>query len=332
MKSRARAAGADLAGVAAAAPAAGSRAYDEWVAAGMNATMDYLARDMSSRHDIRAWFPPARSVLMCGFSYGQSSTPDEAVPGSGRFARYAVREDYHPLLKAKMESLLAWLRTVVPAADGRAFCDTSPLLERSYALSAGLGWQGKSALMIAPRLGTYFLLAGLALDLELPADSPAPDHCGRCRLCLDGCPTDAFARACVLDASKCVAYLTIENRGPVPEALRPGVGDRVFGCDVCQEVCPWNRFEKHSSPLPEPREPLSVPLEELAALDADSFRRRFRDLPVSRAKRRGLLRNVLLSMGNSGLPRFRAVLQAFASDPDEMLAEQARWSLARLPA
>jgi len=293
--------------------------------------MDYLARNMSSRHDIRAWFPPARSVLMCGFSYGQSSTPARTTAGSGRLARYAVREDYHPLLKAKMSSLLDWLRTIVPDVHGLPFCDTSPLLERSYALSAGLGWQGKSAMMIAPRLGTYFLIAGLALDLELPQDTASRDHCGSCRLCLDACPTDAFAGPRVLDAAKCVAYLTIENRGPVPEALRPGVGDRVFGCDICQEVCPWNRFEKPGRLLPEPREPLDIPLEELAALDAAAFRSRFRDLPVSRAKRRGLLRNVLLSMGNSGLARLRPLLEGFAADPDDMIAEVARWSLARLP-
>ena len=291
--------------------------------------MDYMARNMSSRHDIRAWFPPARSVLMCGFSYGQTSTPAETPPGSGRFARYAVREDYHPLLKAQMSALLDWVRTVAPNANGLPFCDTSPLLERSYALSAGLGWQGKSAMLIAPRLGTYFLIAGLALDLELPADSSAPDHCGSCRLCLDACPTDAFAAPRVLNASKCVAYLTIENRGPIPEEFREGVGDRVFGCDICQEVCPWNRFEKPGRFLPEPREPLIVPLEELAGLDAAAFKRRFRDLPVSRAKHRGLLRNVLLAMGNSGLTRFRPLLERLASDPDEMIAEQARWSLAR---
>ncbi|OGR93803.1 MAG: tRNA epoxyqueuosine(34) reductase QueG [Elusimicrobia bacterium RBG_16_66_12] len=324
--------GADLAGIAPAAPAREAGAYDKWVSSGMNATMDYMARNAPSRHDIRAWFPPSRSVLMCGFSYGNDSAAGETMPGSGRLARYAVREDYHPLLKDRMASLLDWVRSVVPNANGLPFCDTSPLLERSYALSAGLGWQGKSAMMIAPRLGTYFLLAGLALDLELPADSSAPDHCGSCRLCLDGCPTDAFAAPRVLNAAKCIAYLTIENRGPVPEALRPGVGDRVFGCDVCQEVCPWNRFEKPGRFLPGPREALAVPLEELAELDAAAFKRRFRDLPVSRAKRRGLIRSVLLAMGNSGLSRFRAVLQAFTSDPDEMISEQARWSLARLPA
>lgn len=295
----------------------------------MNATMDYMARNATSRRDLRAWFAPARSVLMCGFSYGGLSPLGLPPPGSGRLARYAVREDYHPLLKARMASLLDWVRGVVPEANGLPFCDTSPLLERSYALAAGLGWQGKSAMMVAPRLGTYFLLAGLALNLDLPADSPAPDHCGRCRLCLDACPTDAFAAPRVLNASKCVAYLTIENRGPVPEDFRAEVGDRILGCDVCQEVCPWNRFEKSGRVLPEPREPLVAPLEELAGLDAAAFKRRFHDLPVSRAKRRGLLRNVLLAMGNSRLARFLPIVETFTSDSDEMIAEQARWSLAR---
>lgn len=296
----------------------------------MHGTMGYLARNAESRRDIRAWRPSARSVLVCAYSYG-GGRPAPA-PGKGRLARYAVREDYHPLLKAKMAALLEWLKTLAPEAAGLPFCDTSPLLERSYARRAGLGWQGKNAMMISPDLGSYFLLAGLALDLELPADEPQADHCGTCRRCLDACPTDAFPRPGVLDASRCVSYFTIENKGPVPEEFRPGVGDWVFGCDACQDACPWNRFERPGTALPAPRESLEVPLEELAGLDDAAFRARFRALPVSRAKRRGLLRNALLAMGNSGRARFRPLLERFAADADELLAEQARWSLARLSA
>ncbi len=293
----------------------------------MHGGMAYLARNPQSRRDIRAWYPQARSVLVCAYSYGGAApTPG---PGRGRLARYAVREDYHPILKARMAALLDWVKATVPGAEGLPFCDTSPLLERSYARRAGLGWQGKNAMMIAPRLGSYFLLAGLALNLELPADAPEFDHCGTCRRCLDACPTDAFPRPGVLDASRCVAYFTIENKGPVPEEFRAGVGDWVFGCDACQEVCPWNRFERPGRALPPPREPLDLPLAELAGLDAEAFRRRFRDLPVSRAKRRGLLRNALLAMGNSGRAEFVPLLRRCAADPDELLAEQARWSLAR---
>jgi len=297
----------------------------------MHGGMDYMAKNAPSRRDIRAWFPAARSVLMCGFSCGDAGANENPSPGQGRLASYATRRDYHPLLKAKMSELLDWTRTVEPSAKGMPFCDTSPILERSYALAAGLGWQGKSAMLIAPRLGGGFLLAGLALNLELPCDSPVPDRCGSCRRCLDACPTKAFARERVLDASKCVSYLTIENRGPVPQSLREGVGDRVFGCDACQDVCPWSRFRTPARLLPPPQEPTSLPLEELAGLDEAEFRRRFRELPVSRAKRKGLLRNVLLAMGNSRLSRFRATLLSFASGPEEILAEQARWSLTRLP-
>ncbi len=294
----------------------------------MHADMAYMARNAESRRDVRAWFPPAKSVLVCAYSYGGSAPAPG--PGLGRVARYAVREDYHPLLKAKMSSLLDWLKTRAPRVQGLPFCDTSPLLERSYARRAGLGWQGKNAMLIAPDLGSYSLLAGLALDLELPGDDPEADHCGSCRRCLDACPTDAFPREGVLDASRCIAYLTIESKGPVPENLRAGAGDWVFGCDVCQEVCPWNRFEKPGRALPPPREALELPLAELAELDDAAFRRRFRGLPVSRAKRRGLMRSALLAMGNSADARFRPILERFASDRDEMLAEQARWSLARV--
>ena len=319
-----------MAGIAPAeaAGAPDAEAYDAWVAAGMHGTMAYMARNAESRRDARAWFPAAKSVLVCGYSYG-GDRPAPA-PGRGRLARYAVREDYHPLLKAKMAALLDWFRALAPGASGLAFCDTSPLLERSLARRAGLGWQGKNTMLIAPSLGSYFLLAGLALDVELPGDEPEADHCGTCRRCLEACPTGAFPRERVLDASRCVSYFTIENKGPVPEEFRAGVGDWVFGCDACQEACPWNRFERPGRAAGAPREALSVPLDELAQLDDESFRRRFRDLPVSRAKRRGLQRNVLLAMGNSGDARYRAALERFAAGADEVLAEQARWSLLRL--
>lgn len=294
----------------------------------MHGTMSYMARSPESRRDIRAWRPSAKSVLMCAYSYG-GVRPDPK-PGDGRLARYAVREDYHPLLKAKMAELLEWVRTLAPDAGGLPFCDTSPLLERSYARRAGLGWQGRNTLMIAPDLGSYSLLAGLALDLELPSDEPQADHCGSCRRCLDACPTDAFPRERVLDASRCIAYFTIENKGPTPDEFRARAGNWVFGCDVCQEVCPWNRFERPGRALPAPREALEIPLDELAGLDDAAFRARFRGLPVSRAKRRGLLRSALIAMGNSAQTRFRPPLERFAAGGDELLAEAARWSLARL--
>ncbi|HXT00724.1 MAG TPA: tRNA epoxyqueuosine(34) reductase QueG [Elusimicrobiota bacterium] len=328
MKSLARELGADLAGIAAAAPAADGPAYDAWVAAGMHGGMDYMARNAGSRRDIRAWMPDAKSVLMCGFSYGDPGFKSASKPGHGRLARYAVRPDYHGLLRDRMGALRDWLAAAVPGVHAVPFCDMSPILERSYARAAGLGWQGKNAMMISAGLGSYFLLAGLAIDRELPSDAPEADHCGTCRLCLDACPTDAFPRERVLDASKCIAYFTIEHKGPIPEGFRAGVGDWVYGCDVCQEVCPWNRFEAPARALPPPRIAAEQPLEDLAA--APDLRSRFKGLPAARAMRRKMTRNALLAMGNSGDPRHRPTLERFAAGPDETLAEQARWSLARL--
>lgn len=286
-----------------------------------------MARNAPSRRDIRAWYPQAKSVLMCVFGYADNR-PRPPRPGRGRLARYAALPDYHVELKRRLEAVLDWLRQR-PGADGRAFVDTSPILERLYARYAGLGFVGKSTLLIAPRLGSYVFLAGAALNVELPSDEPMPDHCGSCNRCLTACPTDAFPRERVLDSAKCIAYLTIENRGPVPEGLRPGVGDWVMGCDVCQEVCPWNRFAQPSAVFAELGE-TSVDLEELAGLDADAFKRRFGSTPLARAKRRGLLRNVLLAMGNSGERRWRSVLEGFLEGEDELLREQALWSLKRL--
>ncbi len=320
-----------MAGIAAAAPPPDADAYDAFIAAGMHGEMDYLARNAESRRDIRAWMPEARSVLLCAFSYGGGAERPRSREGHGRIARYAVRPDYHDLLRARMNRVRDWLKAEVAGSHAVAFSDMSPLLERSYARAAGLGWQGKNAMLIGPRLGSYFLLAGLAMSVDVPADSAGPDHCGTCTRCLEACPTDAFPRERVLDASKCVAYFTIETKGPIPEAFRAGVGDWVYGCDACQDVCPWNRFEAPARALPSAKVPTEIPLEELAGPKAEGLRARLKGLPAARAVRRRLTRNALLAMGNSGLARFRPILEKFAAGDDALLAEQARWSLARLP-
>lgn len=317
-----------MAGIAPAASAPDAAAYEAWVAAGMHGSMDYMARNAPSRRDIRAWMPEARSVLMCGFSYGDPGAAPASKPGHGRLARYAVRPDYHPILRARMNVVRDWLKETIPGSHGVAFSDMSPLLERSYARAAGLGWQGKNTMLIGPRLGSYVLLAGLAMTVDVPADSAEPDHCGTCTKCLEACPTDAFPRERVLDASKCVAYFNIEHKAPVPEAFRPGMGDWVYGCDVCQEVCPWNRFEAPARALPAARVPTELPLEELA--EGPNLRSRLKGLPVSRAMRRRMTRNALLAMGNSGDPKWRELLERHARSADATIAEQAAWSLARL--
>ena len=291
--------------------------------------MAYMERNALSRRDIRNWYADAKSVLLLGFNYA-SNGKEPSVPGRGRVARYARLSDYHPELKGRLLSLLAWLKDQEPGADGRVFVDTSPVLERLYARYAGLGWVGKNTMLLSPRHGSYFFLAGLALNLDLPEDRPEPDHCGSCTRCLDACPTDAFPAPRVLDASRCISYLTIERKGPVPEELRAGVGDWVFGCDICQEVCPWNRFAKPGAAFAAAGEP-SLDATEVLALDAAAFKARFKGTPLERTKRRGLARNAALVLGNSGDGRHRPALERAARDAEPLVAEQAAWSLERLP-
>lgn len=328
LKRRALEAGADLAGLAPAAALPEAAAYDAWVASGSHASMSYMERNAESRRDIRAWYPEAKTVLLCAFSYSDGSGP-AAAPGQGRIARYAALPDYHDELKRRMHEIAAWLKAERPGADARVFVDTSPLLERLYARYAGLGWIGKNAMLVSPKKGSYLLLAGAALNVELPPDEPVLDHCGTCTRCLDACPTDAFPRERVLDASKCVAYFTIEHKGAIPEGFRAGVGDWVLGCDVCQEVCPWNRFAERGPAFPPPSE-TSLDLVALAELDAQGYKSRFKGTPVERPRRKGLARNALLAMGNAPEERFRPVLEKHAAGEDPVLAEQARWSLERL--
>lgn len=305
-----------------------------------------MARAPGTRADIRRWFPEARSVVLCAWSYGRPSP--KPPPGEGRIAAYARAPDYHPRLRSLMKELLDWFcREASPGASGRLFVDTSPVLERLYAREAGIGWVGKNTLLLSRRLGSTFLLSGMAVDRELVYDRPSPDHCGACNRCLRACPTQAFPEPRVLDASRCVAYFTVEHRArPIPEEFRPGVGDWAFGCDDCQAACPWTRFAAAKGPLsqeggrsslPEgaprvlnPTLPPSLPLEELASLTPAEFDRRFKDTPLHRTGLAALLRNVLLVMGNSGDPRWRAVLEKSLSHEDPMVAEQAAWSLSRL--
>ncbi len=306
-------------------------AYRSWLDQGMQAGMGYMENNRPGRGDVRSWYPEARSVLLLGFSYGQEEKELPEEKGMGVLARYSVLPDYHDELKKRLNEILNWVKEREPGTEGKVFVDSSPLLERLMARYAGLGWIGKNTMLISPQMGSYFFIAGIAFNIELTSDKSETDHCGTCRKCIEACPTDAFPQERVLDASKCIAYYTIEHRGAIPEAVRPGIGDHVLGCDICQEVCPWNRFSEPSRVF-KPVENRRLPLEELAALDGPAFRKRFGATPVERARRRGLVRNALLAMGNSGDPRHLKTLEARASDPDPILAEQASWSMGRLAA
>ena len=328
LKEAARAQGAALAGIAQAAPPPQAALLEAQLAGDRGASLPYLRRDAAVRQDIRRWYPQARSVLVCGFAYGNEDV--RCGPEAGRIARYAACEDYHRVLKARMEAVLSWLKTREPGADGRVFVDSSPVLERLYGAAAGLGWVGKNRLLISEELGSFFLIAGLALNLPLESDGPVPGRCGACRRCLEACPTRALGEGRPFAAGRCIAYLTIEYRGPLPEEHRPAMGNWVAGCDLCQEACPFNGGPPRPGTLA-PVLSAGIPLEEAARCDEQGFRERFGRTPISRLKARGLKRNALLAMGNSGLPRFRAALERSSGDPDPVLGEQARWSLARLP-
>ena len=317
-----------MVGIAPAQPAPQASLLEALLENSPGASLAYLKRDASVRQDVRRWYPQAKSVLICGFGY--RGGPEAKGTDTGRIARYAAHEDYHRVLKSRLETVLSWLLQREPDADGRVFVDSSPVLERLYGAAAGLGWIGKNRLLISESAGSFFLIAGLALNLELESGQPVPERCGSCRRCLDACPTRALEDGRGFAAGRCIAYLTIEHRGPLPEERRAGMGRWVAGCDLCQEACPWNEGTAPDGVL-EPVLPMELPLAELAALDEPGFRERFGRTPVARLKRQGLARNALLAMGNSGQARFRKVLELFMESPDPMLREQARWSLARLP-
>ena len=336
LKRQARALGFDPVGIAPAGPADGFDRLRDWLARGYAGTMDYLHRNADARRDPASVLPEVRSVVMAGMSYNFGPGPGpQPGPAAGKVARYARGGDYHDVLWRRLEELLAWLERERPGCRGRAVADTAPLMERDFARRAGLGWVGKNTLLLNRRLGSYVLLGALLVDVELRPDPPDDaDHCGTCTACLDACPTGAFPAPHVLDARRCVSYLTIENKGSVPEGLRPGLGDWVFGCDVCQEVCPWNRkAAPGTEPALRPRAGLeALDPAELLGLDAEAFRRRFRGTALTRTKRRGLLRNAALVLGNVGGPGALPALRKALADQEPDVREAAAWAVGRIEA
>jgi epoxyqueuosine reductase len=297
--------------------------------------MAYLTSQAARRSDLRTAFPWARSVLCVGLQYdtpGPYST--EAPSGRGWIARYAWGDDYHDVMGRMLERLRQRLEAEAGPFQARAYVDTGPVVERAYAAAAGLGAWGKNTCLLHPEHGSWFFLGELVSDLALPADAPRTDMCGSCTACLDACPTAAFPAPYVLDATRCISYLTIELKGPIPEAQRGGMGRHAFGCDICQDVCPWNRKRRRRGPAAlEARPGLQAPeLSELAGLDAAGFAERFRRSPVKRARRRGLLRNVAVALGNAGDPSGRPALERLAHDDDPLVREHAAWALERLDA
>jgi epoxyqueuosine reductase len=334
LKDQAHALGFELAGIAPATPADGFDRLRAWLAEGLAGEMTYMNRHAEARRHPGSILAEVRSVVMVGMNYFLAPEPaPQRGPLTGTIARYARGADYHDVLRQRLNSLLAWVQHEVPACRGRGVVDTAPLLERDFARRAGLGWFGKNTMLLNKRLGSYFFLGALLLDIELAPDPPhAGAHCGACRACLEACPTGAFPEPGRLDARRCISYLTIELKGPVPEDLRPGLSEWVFGCDICQEVCPWNRKApptREAAFLPRP-DLDAIDLLEVLSLSDEEFRRRFRGTALMRAKRRGLLRNVALVLGNRGDPRALPALRNALADPEPLIHEAAAWAIAQI--
>jgi epoxyqueuosine reductase len=331
IKQWARDLGFDLVGIAAATAADTFDELRNWLDQGFAGEMDYLHRHAEARRHPASILEGARSVVMVGMNYASGNGEGEGTVG--KVARYAQGTDYHRVLWQRLNQLLARIQSVAPGCRGRGVVDTAPLLERDFARRAGLGWFGKNTMLLNKRLGSYFFLGALLLDLDLQPDAPHDtSHCGTCTACLDACPTAAFVAPGQLDARRCISYLTIELRGSIPEELRPELGDWVFGCDVCQEVCPWNRKAPGAAePALQPRPDLAhLDLIELLSLSEDEFRHRFRATALMRARRRGLLRNAALVLGNRGDPAALPALRRACSDPEPVVREAAQWAIDRI--
>lgn len=335
LRAQAHLLGFDRVGIVRAGPADGFAHFQDWLDAGHAGTMEHLYEYAEQRRHPESILPNVQSVVMLARSYNPGRDEPEPGPHQGRVARYARGRDYHRIIWDAVNLLRVWIQTEVSGCKTRGVCDTAPLLERDFARRAGLGWFGKNTLLINRQLGSYLFLAAMLVNIELQPDEPfTADHCGTCTACLDACPTDAFVEPRVLDARRCISYLTIERRLPVSEEMRPGLGDWVFGCDVCQEVCPWNRKAPVAAdPVFRSREDLwGIDLLELLRMDEATFRARFRHTPLMRAKRVGVLRSAAFVLGNKGEPEALPILREALHDPEEQIREAAAWAIARIEA
>ena len=284
-----------------------ARRLEAWLAQGHHATMRWMEGHFEKRVDPRELVPGARSVVSVLHNYYQPVEPDRS-PDAGRISRYAWGDDYHDVMKRKLIELLDWLDRETGGCAGRAFVDSAPVLDRAWAARAGLGWVGKSTMLLNRKLGSFFFLGELIVDVPLPADGPIPNYCGSCTRCIDACPTGAIYEPYAVDANRCIAYLTIERREPMPAPVQSDVGNWIFGCDVCQDVCPWTKFSRPTSEPaygPRPGVP-DTSLREWIELDVDEWRRRFRKSPVKRAKFDGFRRNVEVALANAERAAARA--------------------------
>ncbi len=333
LKAEARRLGFQLSGSCPAVSPAGIHRFYEWLASGYGGEMHYLSNRAAAYEHPRSILDGARSILMLGMHYA-NQPPATIRPSYGRVSRYAWGSaDYHDVIHGRLKQLAAWLTRVAPNAKVRGVVDTAPLLEREFAQLAGIGWIGKNTMLITRDSGSYFFLAALLTDVELDYDSPhQTDHCGTCVACLEACPTDAFPQPYQLDARRCTSYLTIELRSPIPSELRGAMGEWLFGCDICQDVCPWNSRAAVSNEVEfEPRhETNPLELGALFDLDETAFRQLFRHTPLWRPKRRGLLRNAAIVLGNQRMEAACGPLMRGLTDDEPLVRGASAWALGRL--
>jgi epoxyqueuosine reductase len=307
--------------------------FRDWLREGASGEMAYMARGEEKRCDPEQVLPGARSLVVLALNYWQGgATPgrDGNETARGRIARYAWGDDYHDVIAQKLARIDEFLQQF--GGVQKSYVDTGPVLERDHAARAGIGWHGKSTMLIDPQLGTWFFLAEILTTLELPADEAQRDRCGTCQRCITACPTAAITSPHRLDARRCISYLTIELKTAIPLELRPLIGDRVFGCDECLDACPWNRFAESSREAAFAARPATVgmALRDYLELTEDQFRALFRKSPIKRIKRRGFLRNVCVALGNIGTEGDLPSLYRMTTDPDPLIAEHASWAVERI--
>lgn len=328
--------GFELFGVAPAKLLPEAEHYPAWLENGYAGEMEYLHRQLPSRMDPQKVLPDAASVIVVGIIYNTNAPTPEMIddPRRGWISRYAWGDDYHEVIQERLQKLNDFIKEQVGEQyRSRYYTDTGPVLDRVFAYHAGIGWYGKNTNLINQQLGSWFFIGEIITNVMLEFDQPPPDRCGNCRACLDACPTNAFVAPYVLDAQRCISYLTIELRGSIPEELRQQMGKHVFGCDICQDVCPWNREAATTNDVafaPRP-ENVAPDLAELASLDVEKFRQRFKNSPVKRAKFNGLLRNTLIAVANNGCVEFLPIVEKILVEhEDAIIREHAEWARQRL--
>ncbi len=335
IKEKALEIGFDLVGISSVGSFPENQFYKEWLARGFAGEMKYMEKEPQKRENVRGVLPEAKSVISCGLNYN-TDYPYSIRENDGRkgwISRYAWGDDYHKVIKDKLLLLLEFIKRISPEeTKARIYADTGPVLDRVYGKYSGMGWFGKNTCIINQKIGSWIFIGEIVTNLELECDNPVTDRCGTCTRCIDSCPTGAILESYVLDSRLCISYLTIELQEKIPVELRDRIGNNVFGCDICQDVCPWNRKAKTTNePSFQPRDGLYNPeLSSLVKLSEEDFRRIFKGNPIKRARRKGFFKNILVVMGNSGSKEFIPDIKESLNDEDPTVRAHAAWALSKL--